>query len=307
MNLQKNMVRQEIERMVINYYVLKLISEDQSAAICDFLERTIGGETMPQPGKHRGRSVIPFPTSYNGPELDLDTDIETEQKAQEENGENEKTEETYAPYGDPLPEGMEDLRETLQRDGLVLICYEKHLSREGTFYNVLWAQSNINQHRRSTASSGFIRSEDICHALPLDDSGPNSLWYKYRDKATLLYTVKVAPKNVLEGPFSDFIAYVQSLKDMGLKNNFDYLFSFAAEKRGRVFLKNKELIDLNLPSRVIYKLNDRGIHTVQSLKKMTVQELYGIRSLGPITLGETLTLLKKQGITLQEEKEEGLA
>jgi hypothetical protein len=298
MDLQKIRVRQDLERMVINYFLRKEISEDQSAAICNFLEKTIGGGTLPQPGQYRNHSVIQFPTSYTGPKLNTDIKIETEQERQPQADPIE----VYAPYGVPVPEGIEDFREELQRDGLALICWQKLSSREGIFYNVLWAQSNSSA--RCTNWSGFIRVEDIPYALPFDDSGYKCDWYTYRDKSTLLYTVNIAPENVLKGPFSDFVAYIQSLKDMGIKNDFDYAFNFTAEKRNRFLLKNKELIDLKLPSRVITKLSEMDIHTANSLKKMTVQELRKIKNLGPGFIGQTLALLKQAGITLQEETPE---
>ena len=294
MDLQKIRVRKDLERMVINYFLRGEITEDQSARICDFIDNAIGGGDYPQPCHNKGRAVIPFPTSYTGPGQKEDPEAKAERTARER-----ALSEIYAPYGDPLPEGVQDFRETLQRDGLVLICYQKLTSREGAFFNVLWAQSNNANRRRLTEWSGAVREEDIPYVLPLDAEYSHS----YHEKLQEIYTVRVAPETILIGPLSDFYVYIQSLKDANLKNNFDYVFNFTAEKRNRFLTKNKELIDLKLSMRVINPLNDRGIHTVKELQKITVHELRKIRSLGETSVNETVSLLKKAGITLQEDQE----
>ncbi|MDR0496755.1 MAG: hypothetical protein LBH42_03995 [Treponema sp.] len=131
------------------------------------------------------------------------------------------------------------------------------------------------------------------------------------EKATLCYTVRVAPENVLDGPISDFFAYIKTLKAAGIKNsegenvNFDYVFNFAVEKRNRFLLKNNELLTLKLPARVISVLDERDIHTIHQLKKMSVQELMSIQNIGHKMITETLAILSEAGITLQEEKREG--
>jgi hypothetical protein len=305
MDLQKIRVRQDLQRMVLNYFVIKDITEDQSARICDYIDRIIGGGEFPQPGRQaRGGAVIPFPTAYTGQQ----NNTATPERVREEREEREEREagarkarealaEIYAPYGEPLPEGVEDFRQALQRDGLILIRYEKRTSKEGSFFNVLWARSVIP---RLTAWSGNIREEDIPHALPLDVEYS----HYFHEETTLSHAVIVAPDNVLSGPLSDFTAYVQSLKKSGLKNNFDYSYHFAAEKRERYLQRNAELITLKLSPRIIGKLNERDIYGIKKLKKITVQELRGIKSIGEQTVSETLAILKAAGITLQEEKAE---
>ena len=60
MDLQKIRVRQDLKRMVINYYLRGEITEDQSTCICDYIDSSIGGGFLP---KETGRTVIPFPVS----------------------------------------------------------------------------------------------------------------------------------------------------------------------------------------------------------------------------------------------------
>jgi hypothetical protein len=295
MDVKKISIRQDLQRMVINYFLRGDITEDQSAKLCDFIDNTIGGGNFPQPYRNKqGRAVIPFPTTYTGPEASADKKPEQEEP-------RVKSPEIYAPYGETLPEGIEDFREVLQRDGLVLICYQKLINREGTFFDVLWAQSGTRI--RCTNWSGAIREECIPYVMPLDGIEDN---YKYRDFYKTLktvYTVNVAPENALNGPLPGFFAYVQSLKDAGIKNDFDYNFIFAAEKRNRFLTRNKELVDLKIPARVLNSLDEREIHTLKDLQRLSIQELRKIKYLGQGIVNDTIAILKKAGITLQEEKE----
>jgi hypothetical protein len=286
MDMKKISIRKDLQRMVINYYLMGGITEDISAQLCELIDNTIGGDDFPRIGELKGRNVIPFPTSYTGPE---------------ETTEKKTVPEIYAPYDEALPEGIEDFREILQRDGLVLICYQKLASREGTFFDVLWAQSGTRI--RCTNWSGAIREECLPYVMPLDGIEDNYKYDDFRKSLKTVYTVNVAPENVLNGPMTVFSAYVQSLKDAGMKNDFDYIFIFAAEKRNRFLTRNKELVDLKIPVRVLSSLDKGEIHTLNDLQRLSIQELRKIRHLSPKMANDTIAILKKAGITLQDEKE----
>ena len=296
MDLHKIRVRQDLERMVINYRIMGDITEDQCARICDYIDNTIGGGALSQPIKPK-LSVIPFPTTYTG-EKEPTSDVERAKQTARQAARSE----IYAPYGESLPEGVHDFRQSLQRDGLVLIYYEMRTSREGNFFNVLWAQSNSNSEpkRRLTEWSGPVREEEIPYVLPLDSERS----WNYHTEYSFVYSVGIAADNILKGPLQEFYNYVESLKAAGFKNNFDYVFNFAAEKRNRYMEKNKELVSLKLPPRTLHALNERDIHTKKDLQKLSVQELRAMRNLGVSTVEETITVLKQAGITLQEEKKE---
>ena len=306
MDLQKLRVRKDLERMVINYFLRGEITEDQSSRICDYIDSTIGGGNYPKPGQgKKGSYIIPFPIAYTGKQP-TDTPKETEQEAAERNAKREALTDIYAPYGEPLPEGVKDFRQVLQRDGLILICYEKLTSKEGTFFNVLWAQSNSNndKRRRVTNWSGAVREEDIPYVMPLDVEYSS---YYSKDKV-LVYSVTVAPDNALSGPLSDYELYIKSLKAMGLRNsqgekiNLDYVYNFTAEKRRRYLEANKELIQLKLTTRIINALNERGIYRLAQMKNISIQEIQSFRNIGEATFNETIAILKEAGITLRTEK-----
>ena len=61
MDLQKIRVRQDLKRMVINYFLRSEITEEQCENICQHIDSIIGGGFFPHPGQHKERSVIPFP------------------------------------------------------------------------------------------------------------------------------------------------------------------------------------------------------------------------------------------------------
>jgi hypothetical protein len=275
--------------MVINYFLMGKISKEQSNRIANYVDDVIGGGYFPKLGSKS--KMIVFPTTYTGPAKYL------------EDFENEKEEELAkgavieAPYGSPLPDCYPDFRVTLQRNGLLLILWEKRIGKEGTFYNVLWAKSCGK--RRYTAWSGNIREEEIPYVMPNDNTD-----YSYKSpKLKTVYTVKVAPEGVLHGPISELPTYVQSLKDFGIKVDFEYNFNFAAEKKTRFLEKNKELIAINISSRVLTVLNDMEIFTVKALQKITVEKLRSIKGLGNATIQEFLSALEKQNIFLQEDQE----
>jgi hypothetical protein len=278
MDLEKIRVRQDLERMVINYFLLGKISEEQSTSIADYIDTVIGGGYLPEPGS-KSKTII-FPTTYTGPEEEPAKEVVIN-----------------APYGSPLPDCYPDFREALQRNGLLLILWEKRIGQEGTFYNVLWAKSY--GERRSTAWSGNIREEEIPYVMPYDNTD-----YSYREpELRTVYTVKVAPENVLHGPISELPKYIQSLKDFGIKADFEYNFIFAAEKRTRFLEKNEDLIALNISPRVLNILNDMEIFTVKALQKITVKKLRSMKGIGNATIQEFLSALEKQNIFLQEDQE----
>jgi hypothetical protein len=189
MDLEKIRVRQDLERMVINYFLMGKIEEGQSSEIIDFIDRTIGGGFLPVPS-FKGKTII-FPTTYNGHAERLEN-YEKEDK-------EEPTKEAVieAPYGSPLPECYPDFREALQRNGLLLILWEKLIGKEGTFYDVLWAKSSGG--KRNTSWSGNVREEEIPYVMPDDHTD-----YAYHaPKLKIAYTVNVAPESVLHGPISD--------------------------------------------------------------------------------------------------------
>ena len=59
MDIQKIQVRQDLERMVINYFLVGKISKEQSDRIASYIDDVIGGGFFPEPAQ--GVKVISFP------------------------------------------------------------------------------------------------------------------------------------------------------------------------------------------------------------------------------------------------------
>jgi hypothetical protein len=64
MDLEKIRVRQDLERMVINYFLMGKISEEQSNRIANYVDDVIGGGCFPEPV--REGKIIAFPGVYKG-------------------------------------------------------------------------------------------------------------------------------------------------------------------------------------------------------------------------------------------------
>jgi hypothetical protein len=202
-----------------------------------------------------------------------------------------------APYGEAMPEGVADFREALQRDGLILIKWEKYDLKEGVFFNVLWAKSNGN--RRLTQWSGAVREEELPYTSPADY---DRFDYCLHDKNPV-YIVNVAPEAVLAGPPQEYLDYIQFLKDYGLKIDFDYNFNWALEKRKNYLQKYSELIALQLPPRALKIFTDAGITRAKEIAAIPLNKLRNIPTLGAQTIQDTIDALKKHNIILQEEEE----
>jgi hypothetical protein len=62
MDLQKIQVRADLERMVINYFLMEKISEEQSEKIVNYIDDVIGGGCFPEPDP--GEKIIYFPGAW---------------------------------------------------------------------------------------------------------------------------------------------------------------------------------------------------------------------------------------------------
>ena len=286
MDLKKIRVRQDLERMVTNYFLMGEIGEKETGEIIDFIDRAIGGGAPPKPCVER--KIIIFPTAYAGRRPEAPPEKARDYK---------KPAVIEAPYGVPLPEGRPDFREALQRDGLVLVKWEKRVSGKGAFYSVQWAKSRGENRRKYWSRS--MPEDEVPYAAPCGCSRGFSYSHNYGDPCE--YTVEVAPGDVMNGPFSEYHKYVQGLKSLGLKADFDHDFDLTTETRNRFLEKNKELLGLGIPSRALNALNYMGVFTVRELEKVTVEKLRSAKGFGDKTIQEFLGALEKKNIFLRKE------
>jgi hypothetical protein len=64
MDLAKIQVRQDLERMVINYSLMGKISKEQANKIADYVDTVIGGACLPEPDPEE--KIIYFPGTWQG-------------------------------------------------------------------------------------------------------------------------------------------------------------------------------------------------------------------------------------------------
>jgi hypothetical protein len=240
--------------------------------------------------------IIPFPTFY-----DYSYSVKNREKTKEI-----KPIIINAPYGEPVPEGFQDYREALQRDGLALVCYkklkileERFFIPKGIYFEALWVKSNGPRYK---AWSGLFLPEYVYNVMPYDYES----YYKQEGKNVLEYIVNVAPENCQRCPLPEFTAYIESLKKAEIKNatgnkvNFDYVFNYGTEKRSRYVKKNIELIDLKFPAVVIKRLNEQKIYTLAGLQELSLEELSKMQSVGVKVIDKVKDCLGAAGITLKE-------
>lgn len=68
-------------------------------------------------------------------------------------------------------------------------------------------------------------------------------------------------------------------------------------------IRNKDLSIVGLSCRCYNMLKRSGIHTIGDVEKLTSDQLMSVHNFGECSYNELIELLKKYGITLQEDKE----
>ena len=210
--------------MIINYCLRGEITEDQSTAICDFINKTIGGGFIPEPYEDNGCKIITFPASnkYKKP-----MSPETMKEKTPEPPEKKNTPIIIeALPGETLPEGFTDYRPLLQRDGLILYKWEILKDRA---IKIVWIASNANRgmfkYQAITYSENELKT--IC---PYEKYSPC-------DKDFVIYA---APETLSPSIKKVFIS---TLQKSGVSVDFNYEFSLGkqnAEKERAIFDKINE-------------------------------------------------------------------
>jgi len=165
-------------------------------------------------------NIIPFPTSRPaaacGPEIS-------------------RTRQPLAslPYlaapGSILPPGIPDFREALQRDGLILLGWDKRFTDKGERYTAYWVTS-IGIPR-------FYASRPLLLAdFPL--ANPDHKSYAAEDgiefygQEAPAYIIHIAPDLMMSNPRHRELraAHIETLKNLGSKVNFNYKYLLKTEK-----------------------------------------------------------------------------
>ena len=135
--------------------------------------------------------------------------------------------------GEKLPESIPDFRPQLQRDGLILLSWDKriiHIKENETLYTAYWVTSSgILRYYASMA----MHIEDFAKAMPNRKSYAAEDGIDFYGEAGPEYLVHVAPElmmscnqKLIQRP-----EHIKKLKSLGISVDFDYSFSLNTERK----------------------------------------------------------------------------
>jgi hypothetical protein len=164
--------------------------------------------------------IIPFPGLYN-----RDTNLDHPQ-AKKPRGLTP----TLALPGIPLPSNIPDYRLTLQRDGLILLAWDKRRTETGDRYTAYWVTS-IGIPR-------FYASKPLClaefsHARPDHKSYAAEDGIEFYGQEAPEYLVHIAPELMMSNPRHRELRseHIKKLKHQGYKTNYNYKYLLKTEKK----------------------------------------------------------------------------
>jgi hypothetical protein len=142
--------------------------------------------------------------------------------------------------GEELPKSIPDFRPLLQRDGLILLSWDKKLDMNGALYTAYWVTSTgIHRYYASAALS----TEDFRLAMPNRKSYAAEDGIDFYGDPSPLYMVHVAPELMMSSreKISQRPNHIKKLKSMGVSADFDYIFLLKTERnKSTLFPKSKE-------------------------------------------------------------------
>ena len=134
--------------------------------------------------------------------------------------------------GEKLPASIPDFRPYLQRNGLILLSWNKRLTKKGGIYTAYWVTSS-GVHRYYASPALFI--EDFQEALPYRKSYAAEDGIDYYGETSPLYIVHVAPELMMSSSEKKLRRpeHISKLKNLGIQVDFDYNFLLTREKKRR--------------------------------------------------------------------------
>ena len=132
--------------------------------------------------------------------------------------------------GERISEPVPDFRSKLQRDGLILLSWDKRFCEKGTLYTAYWVTSSgILRYYASPAL--FI--EDFVRAMPNRKSYAAEDGIDFYGEAGPEYIVHVAPELMMSSSqkLRQRPEHIKRLKKLGIKVDFDYSFLLKTERK----------------------------------------------------------------------------
>ena len=145
----------------------------------------------------------------------------------------------YALPGNQLPPEIPDFRPFLQRDGLILLGWNKTSTEIGERFTAYWVTSSGLP--RYFASKPFPQDKFI-FAKPHHKSYAAEDGIEFYGQPPPVYIIHVAPELLKSNPQHDELrfAHIKILKDMGSNVDFNYRYLLTAEKKNRSSLTGRE-------------------------------------------------------------------
>jgi hypothetical protein len=132
--------------------------------------------------------------------------------------------------GIPLPAIIPDYRLTLQRDGLILLAWEKRRTETGERYTAYWVTSiGIPRFYASKA----LCPADFSHARPDHKSYAAEDGIEFYGQEAPEYLVHVAPELMMSNPRHRELRseHIKMLKHQGYETNYNYKYLLKTEKK----------------------------------------------------------------------------
>jgi len=138
--------------------------------------------------------------------------------------------------GMPFPSCIPDYRPLLQRDGLILLSWDKRITEMGDLYTAYWVTSAGMP--RFYASKPYS-SEDFILARPHHKSYAAEDGIEFYGQDAPAYMVHVAPELMKSNPRHGELrlVHINTLKQQGSDVDFDYRFLLTLEKNRLMAIK----------------------------------------------------------------------
>jgi hypothetical protein len=144
--------------------------------------------------------------------------------------------------GTPLPESIPDFRPMLQRDGLILLSWDKRITDNGERYTAYWVTSaGICRYYASEA----LDSKDFASAQPVRKSYAAEDGIEFYGQSEPCYIVHVVPELMMSN--ADHVVErsmcIKKLKALGVQSDFDYVYLLTRERKKRTPCVRKDALD----------------------------------------------------------------
>ena len=185
-------------------------------------DRVYAANTFVKKSYHKKDTNI---ISFTGPLLSKPSNME--------NGNAKGTEPYIAEPGKPISPDIFDYRPMLQRDGLILLGWDKRFTEKGEFYTAYWVTSaGVPRYYASRLHA----KNDFQLAQPHHKSYAAEDGIEYYGQKAPSYIVHAAPELMMSNPKHKELreVHINTLKKHGFRTDFSFKFLLTKEKQLRI-------------------------------------------------------------------------